>query len=379
VPFAVLSILASYRSGERCRPITRHTIKEDIDCRPDFPPCKDVQDTVYKLRKAIAAAFQAAGRVIRPGKEILVSTRMGDTSAYHLVARVMDWATEAAMPPAWRVLVVEDDVELWQQPVAERLRLHGYKVAVAAPVQEAVAVARQFRPQFLCLDLCLPDAPGSALDPQAGIRVLRQVKADLPDVRAVLLTSLADNDLMRGEAGQYGIGPEDVVPKRESLEQTAGDLVLRLWRAELEVQRQARLPLPHLLEPPYLQLRMDRAQDTEEHLAEVRVFGERWRLTQHEGKLVLLLARRLGRSVPQQDICNTIWLDNEKVDTASALRSLVKRLHERIATEWPRIKHLPSARAMEVAHAILANDGKEGYVLNARVDWQDSPDAAPPD
>src|SRR5262249_50581210 len=160
--------------------------------------------------------------------------------------------------------------------------------------------------QLLCLDVCLPETPGAAHDPRAGIQVLRQVRAYLPDIRAVVLTSLADDDLLRREAGEHGVSPEDFVPKCAGLDQMAVDLILRLWRAEREAQRQARLPLSSLPHLPYLQLRVAPSQAGRERLAEVRIFGERWRPRENEGKLLLLLARRPGRSVSKQDIYDTI-------------------------------------------------------------------------
>lgn len=382
LPFAVLSSIA----GGRGSPVSLNTIKDDVYYASSGDLlCVDVQDTVYNLRTAITAAFQQCGRVIRPEETVLVSASGGH--AYRLVARVRDWATKKAIPPARRVLVVEDDVELWQKPVAELLRRYGYEVAVAATVQEAVAVAQEFQPQLLCLDLCLPDVPGSALDPQAGLRILRQVKAHLPDVRAVLLTSLADDDFLRGEAGQNGISPEDVLPKGEKPDLMYAALVLRLWRAELEVQRQARLPLPHLPYLPYLQLRTDGAQDTDERLVEVRVFGKRWEPTPNQRKLLLLLARRTGRSVPQAKIGASIYPGVEDVEDvedvemeegkkkkkSNRLTLLVRSLRKCIATEWPLIKDLPSTQANEAAMEILVNDAKEGYMLNARIAWEGSP------
>lgn len=62
-------------------------------------------------------------------------------------------------------------------------------VAEAATGAQALALAREHRPQVVLLDAHLPDI--------GGAEVCRQLHADLPDVAVAMLTTFSDDDLVR--------------------------------------------------------------------------------------------------------------------------------------------------------------------------------------
>jgi two-component system response regulator RegA len=78
-----------------------------------------------------------------------------------------------------RLLVVDDD-EPFRSRLARSLEARGLEVAQAASAQEALGVARAFRPDRALIDLRITD--GSGLD------VLAELKRELPALICILLT-----------------------------------------------------------------------------------------------------------------------------------------------------------------------------------------------
>ena len=90
-------------------------------------------------------------------------------------------------PPSLGLLIV-DDHEVVRQGLAAMLgRRPGFHVvAEAGTVAEAVAAARKFRPNLVVMDVRLPDG--------SGIEACREIRAEMPDTRVVMLTSYPDED-----------------------------------------------------------------------------------------------------------------------------------------------------------------------------------------
>jgi DNA-binding NarL/FixJ family response regulator len=85
-------------------------------------------------------------------------------------------------------LVVVDDHEIVRQGLVALLdRRPGFQVvAEAGTVAEAVAAAQRFRPDLVIMDVRLPDG--------SGIEACREIRAELPDTRVVILTSYPDEE-----------------------------------------------------------------------------------------------------------------------------------------------------------------------------------------
>lgn len=93
-------------------------------------------------------------------------------------------------PPAERPLrlLLVDDHEVVRQGLAALLaRRRAFQVvAEAGTVAEAVAAARRFRPDLVIMDVRLPDG--------TGIEACRDIRAEMPETRVVMLTSYPDED-----------------------------------------------------------------------------------------------------------------------------------------------------------------------------------------
>jgi two-component system response regulator DevR len=93
-------------------------------------------------------------------------------------------------PPPIRplTLLVVDDHEVVRQGLVALLgrRPEFQVVAEAGTVAEAVSAARKFRPALVIMDVRLPDG--------SGIEACREIRAELPETRVVMLTSYPDED-----------------------------------------------------------------------------------------------------------------------------------------------------------------------------------------
>ena len=89
--------------------------------------------------------------------------------------------------PALTILVVDDHEVVRQGLVALLGRRPGFQVvAEAGTVAEAIDAARRFQPDLVIMDVRLPDG--------SGIEACREIRAELPQTRVVILTSYPDED-----------------------------------------------------------------------------------------------------------------------------------------------------------------------------------------
>ncbi len=99
-----------------------------------------------------------------------------------------DETTPAAYTaPPLRLLVVDDHEVVRQGLVALLDRRAGFEVvAQAGTVAEAVDQARRHRPDIVVMDVRLPEG--------SGIEACREIRAELPGTRVIMLTSYPDEE-----------------------------------------------------------------------------------------------------------------------------------------------------------------------------------------
>jgi two-component system response regulator DevR len=94
---------------------------------------------------------------------------------------------ESAPAPTLRLLVVDDHEVVRQGLVALLDRRPGFQVvAQAGSVHESIAQARLHRPDIVVMDVRLPDG--------SGIEACREIRAELPETRVIMLTSFPDDE-----------------------------------------------------------------------------------------------------------------------------------------------------------------------------------------
>ena len=92
------------------------------------------------------------------------------------------------VPTRTLTLLVVDDHEVVRQGLVALLgrREEFQVVAEAGTVAEALDAARRFQPDLVIMDVRLPDG--------SGVEACREIRAELPDTRVVILTSYPDED-----------------------------------------------------------------------------------------------------------------------------------------------------------------------------------------
>ena len=106
---------------------------------------------------------------------------------------------ESEPPRVIRLLVVDDHEVVRQGLVALLDRRAGFQVvAEGGTVEEAIAQARLHRPDIVVMDVRLPDG--------SGVEACREIRAELPETRVIMLTSFPDDEavlsaIVAGAAG----------------------------------------------------------------------------------------------------------------------------------------------------------------------------------
>jgi two-component system OmpR family response regulator len=117
-----------------------------------------------------------------------------------------------------RVLVVDDEPDLADM-VATTLRFDGCRTATAGDADEAMRIAREFRPDIAILDIMLPG--------QDGVTLLSRLRSEHAGLPVVLLTARGET---RDRIAGLRAGADDYVTKPFSLEELLARLQAVLRR-----------------------------------------------------------------------------------------------------------------------------------------------------
>jgi len=180
-------------------------------------------------------------------------------------------------------LLVVDDHEVVRQGLVSLLerREHFQVVAEAGTAAEAVEMARKFEPDLIIMDVRLPDG--------SGIEACREIRAEFPTTKVVILTSYPDEEAVLSAiiAGASGyllkqIRGRDLVSALESV-----------GRGE------------SLLDPAVTEKVLDRVR----RIATGTYTDELAQLTQQEQKILLLVAE--GKT--NKEIASDVFLSDKTV------------------------------------------------------------------
>ena len=180
-------------------------------------------------------------------------------------------------------LLVVDDHEVVRQGLVSLLdrREHFQVVAEAGTAAEAVEMTRKFEPDLVIMDVRLPDG--------SGIEACREIRAEFPKTRVVILTSYPDEEAVLSAiiAGASGyllkqIRSRDLVSALEAV-----------GRGE------------SLLDPAVTEKVLDRVR----RIATGTYTDEMAQLTQQEQKILLLVAE--GKT--NKEIASEVFLSDKTV------------------------------------------------------------------
>jgi two-component system OmpR family response regulator len=211
-----------------------------------------------------------------------------------------------------RLLVVEDDPNIVEL-LSASLRFAGFQVTTATNGSDAVAAARDARPDLVVLDVMLPD-----LD---GFEVIRRLRDGGVRTPVVFLTARdATDDKIRG----LTLGGDDYVTKPFSLEELTARIRAVLRRTTGEQPASAKLTFADL------------ELDEESH--EVRRGGTLVSLSPTEFKLLRYLMHNAGRVLSKAQILDHVWQYDFRGDD-SIVESYISYLRRKVDTVEPRLIH----------------------------------------
>jgi two-component system KDP operon response regulator KdpE len=212
---------------------------------------------------------------------------------------------EGAPEKRCRVLVVDDDLSI-RRALKSVLRARSFDVELAETGREAIEKASERTPDFVVLDLSLPDMD--------GLEVCRGLRQWLESPILVLSVRQDEGD----KIAALDSGADDYMTKPFS----TGELLARL-RA-----------LTRRVHGPESQPAMLTVGDLSVDLAARRVFdaGREIRLTRIEFDILAYLARNAGRVVTSRMILESVWGPGYG-DDVQTLRVHVSNLRKKIEAE----------------------------------------------
>ncbi|WBC17990.1 response regulator transcription factor [Micromonospora sp. WMMA1998] len=213
-----------------------------------------------------------------------------------------------------RVLVVDDEENI-RALLSATLRLVEFDVRVAGGGHEALALAEEFDPDLVVLDVMLPD-----LD---GFQVARRLRGAGAGVPVLFLTA---RGTVEDRISGLTVGADDYVTKPFSLE----EVVLRI-RAILRRSRADDAPAPDGM-LRYADLELD------EDAHEVRRGGRVVELSPTEFNLLRYLMVNAGRVVSKAQILDRVWNYDFGGD-GRIVESYIYYLRKKIDVQAPPLVH----------------------------------------
>ncbi len=200
-----------------------------------------------------------------------------------------------------KILLVDDEPDLLKM-AADILKDAGFETVLTAPgAKEAVAAAKQEKPDLIILDVMLPDGDGFSL--------MKQLRT-FTDVPVIFLTA---KDEAADKLAGLGLGADDYISKPFMPQ----ELLLRIY---------AILRRAYKEDSP--QVNLDGCT-IDFSRAEVRKGGQVIPLTAKEYTLLETLARNEGRIVTVDALCEALWGDNP-FGYENSLNAHVRRIREKI-------------------------------------------------
>jgi DNA-binding response OmpR family regulator len=365
----------------------------EVDRRHDYD-LHNIEDHINQIRSRVHAAFNEVHRFIEPRHELLVRRPVNDEHGYRVLGEITihqdleylegdeadaddDEEVDSPLPAgdgrAVSVLVVENEPSYLER-IRSLLSAAGFEVRVATNEEDAVAVARTYMPDILCLDLHIPatrseyeENPRSG-DAGGGFRAFEKIREGLPAIHAVVPTTLFNRDDLRETAARLGIPVANIVPKGESLNGAdwEGHLLLTHSRLRQEILTQAVLPAP----PPWLYpiIWVGRGTDWQSGRLELTVKGKPFRMQKSkQGLLLALMIKKHGEVVSYGSV--DAFVEGRPVSD-NTRKMWVKNLRDKIRGEWLGLTpDSPERPELEILETV-----EGGLVLHAFVEGLEASD-----
>jgi two-component system, OmpR family, alkaline phosphatase synthesis response regulator PhoP len=221
-----------------------------------------------------------------------------------------------------RILVAEDDPDL-ALGLRNNLEIEGYDVRVARDGAEALALALQWQPAVLILDLVMPKMD--------GMRVLRELRERDRRVAVLILTARGEEaDKVRG----LKLGADDYVTKPFGLLELLARVESLLRRARGEPSRETGAQLLQFGDV-----------EVDPVARRVRKAGVEVALRPKEYDLLLELLRHRGEVRSRLELMQTVWGYSSAVITRTVDTHMFE-LRRKLEADAARPRHIMTIRGV---------------------------------
>lgn len=218
---------------------------------------------------------------------------------------------------AERLLVVDDESDI-ADLLQTGLRFCGFDVRAAHTGAEALAIAAEFRPHLLVLDVMLPDID--------GFELCRQLRADRARLGVVFLTA---RDRTADAITGLAIGGDDYISKPFSLDEVVARVRAVLRRIT---------PLSGLTEPAVGGVLRFADLELDEDMHEVRRSNTVIELSPTEFALLRYLLQNRNNVVSKAQILAHVWSYDYRGGD-SIVESYISTLRKKVDRFDPRLIH----------------------------------------
>ncbi|MGT2829762.1 response regulator transcription factor [Streptococcus hillyeri] len=203
------------------------------------------------------------------------------------------------------LLIVEDDSVILQG-LSLSLKREGWQILTAQSQEEALALFNSHQKELkLCLlDIGLPDGD--------GIDICRQIR-QVSDTPVIFLTA-----------------QDDEVHTVLALEEGADDYITKPFRFG-ELQARIRAVLRRQQKQQGQSLIQIGQLSIDSNLGKVTLADQEILLTSQEYRLLLTLARNLGRLLTRQELLEALWDDGARFVNDNTLTVTIKRLRQKLS------------------------------------------------
>lgn len=215
------------------------------------------------------------------------------------------------MDKGMRILVIDDEPQI-RKLLKVSLGAHGYEIEEAATGMEGISRAATFKPDFLIIDLGLPDMDGK--------KVVQQIR-EWSQTPIIVLTA-RDQEQEKIEA--LDAGADDYVTKPFGM----GELMARM---RVSLRRSAASENDPILTCGELVIDLVARR--------VTVSGREIKLTPTEYELIKILAQHRGRVLTHKQLLKAVWGSSYNEDT-HYIRVYIGQLRRKIEENPTRPRYI---------------------------------------